>query len=163
MSDSKIQIKAGLIEFSGEGNQDWLAKQLDKLLDKIPELLKLDSGNHNSNTTTGNQVESGSSGKTVLSGLSVLNIAGKLNPKSGSDLASTAAAFLQLIQEKVSFTREDILSTMKKANGIYKDTYGKNLTPSLTSLEKNGHFLKTGNSYSLSSSKLKEIEAILSQ
>jgi hypothetical protein len=42
MSDSKIQIKVGIVEFSGEGNQDWLASQLDKIIEKIPELLRIE-------------------------------------------------------------------------------------------------------------------------
>jgi hypothetical protein len=42
MSESKIQVKVGMVEFSGEGNQDWLAKQLDKILEKVPELLKIE-------------------------------------------------------------------------------------------------------------------------
>lgn len=42
MSESKINIKIGHVEFSGEGNQDWLASQLDKILEKIPELLKIE-------------------------------------------------------------------------------------------------------------------------
>ncbi|MGN6294248.1 MAG: hypothetical protein ACTHMV_15990 [Chitinophagaceae bacterium] len=52
MSDSKIQIKVGIVEFSGEGNQEWLASQLDKILSKMPELLKIElsgAGNDSSN------------------------------------------------------------------------------------------------------------------
>lgn len=41
MSETKIQVKVGIIEFSGEGNQDWLSAQLDKILEKAPELLKI--------------------------------------------------------------------------------------------------------------------------
>ncbi len=37
MADSKIEIKVGSISFSGEGSGDWLSKQLDKVLAKIPE------------------------------------------------------------------------------------------------------------------------------
>jgi len=40
MSDTKIEIKIGEISFSGEGNQDWLSGQLDKILDKASELNK---------------------------------------------------------------------------------------------------------------------------
>lgn len=40
MEPTKIQIRVGDIEFSGEGDQTWLAEQLDKVLDKIPTLLK---------------------------------------------------------------------------------------------------------------------------
>ena len=42
MSDSKINIKIGQIEFSGEGHPDWLASQLDNVLSKVPLLLKFD-------------------------------------------------------------------------------------------------------------------------
>ena len=41
MSEAKIQIKIGSIEFSGEGNQKWVESQLDKILSKAGDLLKL--------------------------------------------------------------------------------------------------------------------------
>jgi len=42
MSNSKIQIKIGIVEFSGEGEQDWLGIQLDKIIAKVPELLTIE-------------------------------------------------------------------------------------------------------------------------
>jgi hypothetical protein len=47
MADSRIEIKVGSISFSGEGSGEWLAKQLDKVLFKIPELVAVapDEGN----------------------------------------------------------------------------------------------------------------------
>jgi len=41
MADAKIEIKVGQIEFSGEGEQDWVAKQLDKILAKAEDLITL--------------------------------------------------------------------------------------------------------------------------
>lgn len=41
MADAKIEFKLGAISFSGEGDKIWLSTQLDKILDKVPELLKL--------------------------------------------------------------------------------------------------------------------------
>ncbi len=41
MADAKIQIKIGVIEFSGEGQEEWVAAQLATVLSKAPELLKL--------------------------------------------------------------------------------------------------------------------------
>jgi hypothetical protein len=38
MTQAKIQIAVGSISFSGEGEQKWLAEQLDKLLDKAAAL-----------------------------------------------------------------------------------------------------------------------------
>jgi hypothetical protein len=41
MAAGKIQVKLGTIEFIGEGDEAWLANQLDKLFEKAPNLLKL--------------------------------------------------------------------------------------------------------------------------
>lgn len=41
MSAAKIEIQIGEIRFSGEGDQEWLTKQLDKMLGKAEELIKL--------------------------------------------------------------------------------------------------------------------------
>ncbi|QEC66352.1 hypothetical protein FRZ67_03175 [Panacibacter ginsenosidivorans] len=166
MSDSKIQVKVGIVEFSGEGNQDWLAKQLDKILDKVPELLKIEVGD---STNKDNQNKGGGSGSSnvggagTISGLSVLNIAGKLSNKSGSDLVIIAAAFLHFVEGKTSFTRDDISTAMKKATGVYKDNYLSNLTKYLTQLEKNSTLLKSGTTYSLNANKVNELNAILSK
>jgi hypothetical protein len=35
MSEAKIEIQIGDVRFSGEGDQDWLTQQLDKILDKV--------------------------------------------------------------------------------------------------------------------------------
>lgn len=39
MSEVKIQFKLGSIEFSGEGEKEWISQQLDKILQQAPELL----------------------------------------------------------------------------------------------------------------------------
>ncbi|MDP2960647.1 MAG: hypothetical protein Q8N71_04410 [candidate division Zixibacteria bacterium] len=41
MADVKIQFKLGGIEFSGEGEKDWIGQQLDKILEKAPKLVAL--------------------------------------------------------------------------------------------------------------------------
>lgn len=38
MTTAKIEISVGAITFSGEGTEDWLEKQLDKLLASAPSL-----------------------------------------------------------------------------------------------------------------------------
>ena len=40
MSEGKIEISIGDISFVGEGEQNWVAEQLDKILEKAPELTK---------------------------------------------------------------------------------------------------------------------------
>lgn len=41
MSDAKVEIKVGQIQFSGQGEQDWVAKQLDKVLAQAEKLIQL--------------------------------------------------------------------------------------------------------------------------
>jgi hypothetical protein len=41
MGESKALIKVGGFEFSGEGDQEWVAKQLDKILSKAEDLINL--------------------------------------------------------------------------------------------------------------------------
>ncbi len=41
MAQGKIQFKVGNLEFLGEGEEKWLADQLDKLIEKIPSLVKI--------------------------------------------------------------------------------------------------------------------------
>lgn len=39
MGEARIQVKVGAIEFTGEGEQDWVATQLDKILDRSEQLV----------------------------------------------------------------------------------------------------------------------------
>ncbi|WP_156993644.1 hypothetical protein [Terriglobus sp. TAA 43] len=53
MPDSKIEIKVGAVSFSGEGPGEWLSKQLDKVLAKLPELTQIvGSEDHSSDHST---------------------------------------------------------------------------------------------------------------
>jgi len=41
MAEAKIEIKVGAVSFSGEGNEGWLATQLDKMIKHLPDLVKV--------------------------------------------------------------------------------------------------------------------------
>ncbi len=41
MTNARIEFTLGSISFSGEGTEDWLANQLDKIIEKAPDLLKI--------------------------------------------------------------------------------------------------------------------------
>lgn len=41
MVEAKIDIKIGEIQFSGQGEQEWVAKQLDKILGQAEKLIQL--------------------------------------------------------------------------------------------------------------------------
>lgn len=160
MSDSKIQIKVGTIEFSGEGNQDWLASQLDKILTKVPELLKLESSSSQFPSGKINNPLTEAT-KTTLLQLSMTNVATKLKCKSGPDLVCAAAAYLKLVQGKGVFSRNELLATMKTATGYYKASYNGNLSKILGGMLKTNLNEPTKDNYSLQITKETELNAIL--
>lgn len=163
MSDSKIQIKIGIVEFSGEGNQDWLAAQFDKILAKMPELVKIEMAAPNGAPGQPPANPQGSSAGGTIN-LSMVNISAKLNSKSGQDVATAAAAYLKFVLSKPSFTRDEILENMKKATGYYKASYNNNLTNILGALVKNGTLLESStNNFSLQVNKETELNGILTR
>lgn len=162
MSDSKIQIKIGIVEFSGEGNQDWLAAQFDKILAKMPELVKIEMAAPNGSDEQSPNPKANPSTGTI--NLSMTNIAAKLNCKSGQDLTTAAAAYLKFVQSKPTFTRDEILEAMKKATGYYKTSYRSNLTNIIGALVKNETLLESStNNFSLQVNKEKELNGILTR
>jgi len=59
MSESKIAIKIGQVEFTGEGEQNWLDKQLDKILAQAEKLIKLAPAEQEKQAETGGHREKG--------------------------------------------------------------------------------------------------------
>jgi len=51
MADAKIEFTIGDISFVGEGEQEWVAQQIDKILEKAPDLINLKPRKHISPTT----------------------------------------------------------------------------------------------------------------
>lgn len=41
MPNGKVEVKFGTFSFAGEGEETWLASQLDKILEHVPAILKL--------------------------------------------------------------------------------------------------------------------------
>jgi hypothetical protein len=57
MDVAKLEIKVGAVSFSGEGGENWLAIQLDKVLAKLPELLAVNVGNDDESLSGNGGVE----------------------------------------------------------------------------------------------------------
>ena len=60
MSDAKIDIKVGEISFHGEGSQEWLEKQLDKIINKSEALLEISHVNPPLKDQTDSSIKSNS-------------------------------------------------------------------------------------------------------
>jgi len=142
MSGSKIQIKVGIVEFSGEGNQDWLATQLDKILDRLPELLKIELV---APTEKGNGSNSAGGGAKPDNDSKPANLPRFLKDKSATTSQVkkflATAAYLQL-NGKSRMTTSDIAKALKDANQNKltnpSDCLAKNVGKGLAEKEKDG-------------------------
>lgn len=61
MADAKLEIKVGAVSFSGEGQGEWLSKQLDKILAKLPELVSVEIPESQSSNSDNNGNDGGAS------------------------------------------------------------------------------------------------------
>lgn len=124
MSNSKIEIKVGIVEFSGEGEPQWLSEQLDKILEKVPELLKIELASEDSHTrreesstpppVANNNSESGNgngNGKVNSNLSSFLNQTNSTKKQRRKFLAT--AVWNQLKNNRSSMSTKDITSALK--------------------------------------------------
>lgn len=65
MTQGKIQFKIGNLEFVGEGEEKWLADQLDKLIEKLPTLIKVSPPSSGSEGGNDPQEENGQDTKDI--------------------------------------------------------------------------------------------------
>ena len=52
MSETKIEVRIGQITFVGQGEQEWVAKQLDKILAQAEKLIQLAPAPNNQDDET---------------------------------------------------------------------------------------------------------------
>jgi hypothetical protein len=117
MSDSKIHFKIGTLEFTGEGDSEWVSIQLDKILNKVPDLLKVVPLDKPKDSNVLVDKESKQNGLTKI--VKSTNLSVFLREKNASTnqvkkfLATSA--FLQL-NGKNRLTTSDITKALKEAN-----------------------------------------------
>ncbi len=133
---TKFHIKMGLVEVDYDGSEEFLKAELPALLTAVSDLYK-QSGLHKKkdhfdngeDTMEEDDLENGSELK-----MSTTTIAGKINARSGSELAFAAGLRLGIVLTQATFTRKAILKEMQSATGFYKASYGANLSKSLVTL-----------------------------
>jgi len=138
--ESRIRIKVGSLEIEYEGSEEFIREKLLALFTDVAELSKELAIAPDAEEQAGNVVAP-PSGKGIS--LTATAIATRLGVKSGPDLAKAAAAYLAIVQGTPSFTRKQLLETMKTATGYYKETFRGNLTHSLGTLVKKMVFNET--------------------
>jgi hypothetical protein len=162
---AKVRIKAGPVEFEYEGETELSIADIKDLFSHIETLFTVPSLASVGNDSGAPDLDNGVVAPIQQSGrpskLHVNSIAAKLDAKTGSDVAVAAAAYLQLIDGKDSFSRQKLLMTMKEAKKYYKVSMSNNLTKHLGSLL-GSKFNQVGqDQYSLTSAEHQRLEAAL--
>jgi len=127
---AKVRIKAGPVEFEYEGETELGVADIKDLfshietLFKVPVLAEGGDGHESAQQQNAGIVAP----RTPSKKLHVNSVAKKLAAKTGSQVAEAAAATLQICEGKETFTRGELLDTMKKANMYYKENMSGNLT-----------------------------------
>lgn len=88
MTVAKVDIKIGALSFAGEGDKEWLAKQLDKLIQHAPGLLNVAPVE---NQNSGGGVEKGAALSGKVGTLAAFLIAKKAKDSQPVKFLATAA------------------------------------------------------------------------
>jgi hypothetical protein len=163
MSESKIQIRAGILEFSGEGEQAWLSEQVDKILGILPQFLKDDTVKKTATNMPESADAQGASERIAETlDLSMQSIAAKFDGNTGPGLVTAAAAYLRFVKGRSKFSRNELLEAMKEANGYYSINHSGNLSKSLKTLISNQTLIQgADNLYSIHASKEAQLNGAL--
>lgn len=155
---SKIAVKVGALSVEYEGPDDFIK---DGLLEFMAEVAELATKTPNVQTPLA--VGSPTPVSGPIPNISVKTISTKLGNSKGSDLAKAAAAFLTLVQGRETFSQADLLTAMKSATGIYKQsTHGKNSGNIVSSLMASGFLIETSSgTYSVAQSQRDQLAGIL--
>lgn len=133
---TKMRIKVGSVEVEYEGTTAFSLAEFKDFLSHVETVTKssafqscLDGG---ANQTQLDQYPKNP--QPQKQNLSINTVAKKLSAKTGPDLAEAAAATIQLYEGKSSFSRNELLETMRKATMHYKDSMAGNLSKILAQL-----------------------------
>jgi hypothetical protein len=156
---SKIKIKIGNIEFEYEGETEFSQDDIKDLFShletlSVPAVAVTEAAQ---DTVVEKKTPNGAKIHTST-------IATRLGGKGASNLAIASAAHLQIVQGKESFTRQELLSDMRSATTHYNKNMSTNHSKTLASLVTQQVINQiSADSYSLSSGKMAELEALIAQ
>lgn len=160
---AKVRIKAGPVEFEYEGETELGVADIKDLFTHIETLFKVpilaEGGDSHSHTPTPNGEQTGFNNPGQK--LHVNSVAKKLAAKTGPHVAESAAATLQIYDGKSTFTRAELLETMKKATMYYKESMAGNLTKILETMVGTKFNQVSDGVYSLSAEAYQELESKL--
>ena len=144
MGSGKIEFRIGGIDFCGEGEEKWVASQLDKILEKAPDLLEIAPTNGGENDNGGDSGNDSGGGAPAgqSTKLSLPNFLKTKNAKSQVERFLATAEWITLRGTKM-LTTKDVTSALKDSHqsrlGNPADCLNQNV--------KKGHCEKDGKSF----------------
>lgn len=150
MSNTSIEVKIGEFSFSGTGSEQWLSKELDKILSKAAELVKLNQNLGNKNSAVNqNQQDKKDNSSSNASEVANKPLAKFLSEKNASKVQTQKfLATAVWLHEKGAnrITTKEISAALKNANQTKlnnpSDCLNQNITKGLCEKE-GGQFFVT--------------------
>lgn len=161
---SKLKIKMGHIEFEYEGDSQFDGESIKDLFSHLETLVGVTPAAEfmtTSNNPSGTVFAAAPSGSSPLN-YSTNTLAAKLGAETGPDLLLAGAAYLQFVDGRESFKRQELHDAMKAAKSYYKANMSGNLSKMLASLVSAGRINELSNSeFSLSAAEQTALKARL--
>ena len=168
MSQSKIEFRLGDMHFMGEGDKEWVTKQLDKIISKAPSLIGSDSGAEENNSSYEEISSRGKSsgkrktapGKKTNKSVAKPHVTGLSSNFSGKDLSPFIQSKKAGSNQRIKFLATAVWLTKKGKNNLVTRDISKALkdarvpaliNPSqyLNQNVKQGYLKRSGDHFSL--------------
>lgn len=138
----KIRIRVGEIEY--EGGKEFAKNELPDLIEAISKALKIAQVSGDGGFSIADSRTNGTNSE-VATNLSTDSVAANLNIETQKALVTAACAKLTFVERKDTFSRGEILDSMKEATSRYTENHSKNLTRYLNRLVQSKQLVKHGN------------------
>jgi len=146
MPDGKIEISIGDISFIGEGEQSWVAEQLDKILEKAPDLTKIVPKKKKVSQTEAaseHHIEGDNAGGAMIAQQTLPSFLGDKNAKSNQTIKFLATSIWLHAKGNRRLKTGDVTSALSNAN----QTRLSNPSNCLRANIKKGFIEKSGNEF----------------
>jgi hypothetical protein len=135
---TKVQLRAGEVELTIESDNPLAVTDIKELLAQVQEAAEALQATQSSSTSATLAPAGTQSGTLLLEHtapqLHVNSVAQRIGIKTGADLAVAAAGYLQVVKGQPSFTRKELLETMRSATSHFTQTHRSNLSAILKGL-----------------------------
>jgi hypothetical protein len=163
---TKIHLRAGEVELSLESDNPLAISDIKDFISQIESLAQsLVSPPRQVHVTTNSHATADA--QIMLEHaplqLHVNSVADRIGAKSGPEVVIAAAAHLQIMKSKKSFTRRELIETLKLATNHYNQNIGSNLTAILKTLCGSKLNQIANDTYSLRSNELSELRGKLAE